>query len=212
MMKNHINIPMFFSLFALVLISCHSSFAIASPQQVYQQAMQEAAHADVKVAQQRLQVAMSLLETRGLWYERMQAAERLLQMRLKVELTWQAMPPVYQGLAAAYTQQHAAPEASPQWLVGMLATLLPGSGHAYLGLWRDALSAALLVVPMLILTLWAARREMGPVTVFFFLITVWLWSGTVFSALSLAQRGSGEAYLLWWQGLWQATALPGQPW
>lgn len=203
---------MFFWFFVLVLISCHSTFAIASPQQVYQQAMQEAAHADVHAAQQRLQIAMSLLEERGLWFERMQAAQQLLQMRLNTALIWQTMPPMYEGLAKAYTQQQVAPEPSLQWLTGLLATLLPGSGHAYLGLWRDALSAFILVMPMLVLTLWAARREMGPVTVFFGLITVWLWSGTVFSALSLAQRGSREAYLLWWQGLWQATALPGQPW
>ena len=70
----------------------------------------------------------------------------------------------------------------------------------------------MLVWPMLLLTLWAARRHMGPVTVFFALITVWLWSGTVFSSMSLAERASFEAYTLWWQGLWQASGLQGQPW
>jgi len=53
---------------------------------------------------------------------------------------------------------------------------------------------------------------MGPVTVFFVLTTLWLWSGSVFSAVSLAERGSFEAYVLWWQGLWQASGLPGRPW
>ena len=98
------------------------------------------------------------------------------------------------------------------WLPGLLATIFPGAGHAWQERWNDAVVAAIMVWPMLILTLWAAYRRMGPVTIFFAMITAWLWSGTVFSAISLAERGDVEAYLVWWQGLWQASALPGRPW
>ena len=94
----------------------------------------------------------------------------------------------------------------------ILATIFPGAGHAWQGRWQDAWVAAIMVWPMLILTLWAASRRMGPVTIFFAMITAWLWSGTVFSSISLAERGGMESYLLWWQGVWQASGLPGRPW
>jgi len=61
-------------------------------------------------------------------------------------------------------------------------------------------------------TFWADRRDMGPVTVFFAMITAWLWSGMVFSATSLAERGGYELYYAWWQQLWQASGLPSKPW
>jgi len=184
----------------------------ASPQQLYQQAIQEAAQGNISRANTRLQAGMQLLAPNHIWYTRMQAASYLLQMRLSQKVTWKPLAPMQQNLAQAYVQQQGVPQASPEWVVGSLATFLPGSGHAYLGLWRDALSAVILVIPMLVLTLWAARRAMGPVTIFFSMITVWLWSGTVFSAVSLAERGSQEEYLFWWKGLWQAAALLGQPW
>ena len=53
---------------------------------------------------------------------------------------------------------------------------------------------------------------MGPVTAFFALVTAWLWSGSVFSAIALAERGGMEAYLDWWRELWRFAAIPGRPW
>ncbi|HCS12297.1 MAG: hypothetical protein COS82_11370 [Zetaproteobacteria bacterium CG06_land_8_20_14_3_00_59_53] len=146
------------------------------------------------------------------WAERMRLAAALISMRTRQAVE----PPAADGLNAAlvnaYAQAHTAPSSADSRTTGLLAALFPGAGHAWLHRWHDAGTAALLVWPMLLLSLWAWRRGMGPVTVFFVLTTLWLWSGSVFSAVSLAERGSFEAYVLWWQGLWQASGLPGRPW
>jgi len=161
--------------------------------------------------------AVDKLRGQGIWRERMQAAGALLEMRkrqvMKPPLTFNPAPnSSHAGLMDQYIHHHPSPELVKAWIPGLLATLFPGSGHAWLGRWHDAAVAAILVWPMLLLTFWAWKRRMGPVTVFFGLLTLWLWSGTVFSAVSLAERGGMEAYMAWWQGLWQFTGLPGRPW
>lgn len=146
------------------------------------------------------------------WRERMQDAAALIAMRSDQRRQWTAVVGPNGALIEAYADTHAAPPAAGTRTVALLGTLLPGAGHAWLGRWHDAAIAALLVWPMLLLTLWSWRRGMGPLTVFLGVITLWLWSGTVFSAISLAERGSFQAYAAWWQGLWQASGLPGRPW
>jgi len=193
----------------------------ASPVSVWNGAMQMAASGHLKEAGAHLSGAAAMISGRsnGLWHERMQLAVLLLDMRRKQSVDGALFSATSvsgwpeTALIQHYIQRYPEPEsnASPV-TAGVLATLVPGAGHAWQGRWRDAAVAALLVIPMLLLTLWAARRRMGPVTLFFALITIWLWSGSVFSAISLVERGTAEAYLLWWQGLWQASALPGRPW
>lgn len=187
---------------------------MAEPQQAYEQAVQLAAAGNDRDAVAMLQGAAAVLpQAQKLWRDRMLVAARLLAMRrdrrMDVALPADA---VESELAAHYLKNHPAPAPARRWHIGLAATLLPGAGHALLGRWHDAVVAALLVWPMIGLTLWAAYRRMGPVTVFFAGITVWLWSGSVFSAMSLAERGALEDYLAWWQGLWQAAGLPGRPW
>ena len=187
--------------------------ASEASRQVYQQAVQLAVQDKSDQAIVALQAASAVLPMRDAWKTRMQTAAILLQ--LKGQQSTQLPSDLgneYLLLAAAYAQSRPQPEVTQTWPVGLLAALLPGAGHAWLGRWHDAGVAAAFVWPLLILTLWAARRHMGPVTVFFALLTVWFWSGTVFSAVSLAERGSFELYLSWWQGLWQASGLPSRPW
>ncbi|MFQ5582676.1 MAG: hypothetical protein ACE5F3_08650 [Mariprofundaceae bacterium] len=185
----------------------------AAPADAYRDAMSLAASGKNNEAIAYLHGALSISPRKDTWRERIAAAAALLSMRSQFQAR-----PVFsedvpqQSLVAAYMRNHPAPEHASPWIAGVMAVLLPGSGHAWQGRWRDAGAVAMMVWPMLLLTVWAAKRRMGPVTVFFGLITVWLWSGTAFSAVSLAERGSVEAYLLWWQGIWQASGLPGQPW
>jgi len=147
------------------------------------------------------------------WQARMQAAAALLRMQQAQQTALEAGDNIYLQLAHRYAQQTPLAINNNTIMPAVLAALLPGAGHAWLGRWHDAWTAALLVLPMLALTLWAMRRKMGPVTVFFSLITLWLWSGTVFSAISLTQRGMAEVYILWWQGCWLASGLTGHvPW
>lgn len=159
-----------------------------------------------------LQGAAAVLNRKP-WRVRMQTAAALLAMRRA-----RALKPVLSNdsmqaeLVKQRLKAYPAPVKTGAWIPALLAALFPGGGHAWLGRWHDAMVAALLIWPMAILTLWAWRRRMGPVTVFFTLLTMWLWSGDIFSVVSLSERGSYEAYMLWWQGLWQAAALPGRPW
>lgn len=180
---------------------------------LYGKAIDLAAAGNDGEASAQLKGGASLLPDGNLWRGRMQLAASLLDMRRRQQvrsIDVDGSPNA--ALASAYMKNWPAPEAESDWMATALAVLLPGSGHAWLGRLHDALTAALLVWPMLLLTLWAAYRRMGPVTVFFAMITAWLWSGTVFSVVSLGERTGYEAYLLWWQGLWQASALPGRPW
>jgi len=191
------------------------AIAAESPaRQVYGDAIELAATGHDSDAVARLQGAAAMLAADDIWAERMELAAGLIGMRRQQAMMFSPVkhPSSHAALAAAYLKQIPGPETTNDWVSGILATVLPGAGHGWQGRWRDALTAALMVWPMLLLTLWAAYRRMGPVTVFFALITAWLWSGTIFSAISLAERGSYEAYLLWWQGLWQASGLPGRPW
>lgn len=198
---------------ALVLASLPAQ---ASPEQAWRQAMSEASDGKLNQAMARLAGAEQVLPSGSLWKQRLQLARGLLQMRREraTELDRLGLQdkPLQMQLMRQYISRNPPPEAGSSLWPGLMAALFPGAGHALQGRWRDAAVAAALVWPMLILTLWAARRRMGPVTVFFALLTVWLWSGTVFSAVSLAERGALESYMLWWQGLWQAAALPGRPW
>jgi len=185
----------------------------AASQQAYEQAIVMAAAGHEREAIARLQGAAAVLPSGDVWQERMALAAELIDMRRQQGFEF-AKPGqfAHARLAVFYLREHARPEIRNSWLSGVLASVFPGAGHAWQGRWRDALVAVVMVWPMLILTLWAAYRSMGPVTVFFAMITAWLWSGTVFSAISLAERGDMESYLVWWQGLWQASGLPGRPW
>lgn len=187
------------------------------PEDVYQQAIRLAAGGHDAEASAMLEGAAQMLGADDVWRERMRVASALLAMRRQRMHGNATLPPAFEPsiharLIARYLKEHPQPEFEHAWLVGGLAALFPGAGHAMLGRWHDAATSAVLVWPMLLLTLWAWRRRMGPVTVFFALITVWLWSGTVFSAISLAHRGGIEQWLSWWQGLWRFSALPGRPW
>jgi len=205
-------------LFSMLLL-CAASSACATPAQVWQQAMQRAAGGHVHEAKAYLagaEASLPVEETN--WRARMRLGIALLDMREHQILTAPVLqtaatnPWMEVQLIAEYLKSHAQPAHASTVMPGLLAALLPGAGHAWQGRWRDAGVAAMLVWPMLILSLWAARRRMGPVTVFFALITVWLWSGTVYSSVSLAERGNLEAYLVWWQGMWMSSGLPGRPW
>ncbi len=189
---------------------------------VWQEVMALAASGHDAEAVAALRAGAWLAASEG-WRARMRSAAALLAMREAArrgrlhaagpaENAAAGLRGVHRMLAARWLKAHPAPEAAPSWPAGLLAALLPGAGHAWLGRWRDAGVAAMLTWPMLLLTFWAARRRMGPVTVFFAAITLWLWSGTVFSAVSLAERGGLEDWLRWWQALWQASGLPGRPW
>jgi len=148
----------------------------------------------------------------GIWQQRAAIAAKLIDMRQRQDVSRLEIASLNGVLLAKYQLLHAPPQPANGRFSGIFATLFPGAGHAWLGRWHDAGIAALMVWPMLLLTFWAAKRKMGPVTVFFALLTLWLWSGSVFSAVSLAERGAFEAYVVWWQGLWQASGLPGRPW
>ena len=198
----------------LALLICMSAQAEAASEQTYQQSLHMAATGHEAESIAALFAAASVLADHDIWKARMQAAAILLDMKRERQATMPAQVEYRDNLAlaAGYAREHQLPAAESSRLAVLLAVIVPGAGHAWQGRKRDAGAAAMLVWPLLILTLWAARRKMGPVTVFFALITVWLWSGTVFSAMSLVERTSQAAYMLWWQGLWQASALPGQPW
>jgi len=198
------------SIFAILLFSTASN---ADPARAYHQALSLAAQGHDSEAMASLSVLAEAMPAEQSWKPRMLAAYELIRIResMAYQLEGDRSNP-YLNLSRAYVVAHAPPDPESTTAVMIAATLLPGAGHALQGRMDDAMTAALMVVPMLILTLWAAKRRMGPVTLFFALITVGLWSGTVFSAISLVERGSAELYSLWWQGLWQASGLPGRPW
>jgi len=188
------------------------AMAQASAQQVYMDSITLAAQNNLQQAVAGLQASRDI-SAEEIWLQRMDLARALFVARAEQGAAEIADGPgTHAKLAHAYQQRVTMPEKQNVWLVRLLSVVLPGAGHAWMGRWADAGVVMLLVWPMLILTLWAAKRRMGPVTLFFAIITAWLWSGTVFSATSLMERGAHEAYLFWWQGLWQAAALPGRPW
>ena len=196
----------------LALLLLLPSTALASPQQAWQQAVAVAAQGDASRASAMLEGASSALLETDPWRARMITASILLTMRAHRSVSPDRALVGNHGLMAQqWLQQHPSPKPVSGWVVGIIATLLPGSGHLWLQRWRDALVVVALVWPLIGLTLWAGRRRMGPVTVFFAMITTWIWSGTVFSAISLAKRGGVEQYMAWWHALWQAAGLPGSP-
>jgi len=186
----------------------------AGPAEAYQQAITVAAQGEDREAVTALAMLVEAMPEHQVWKERMFAAQILIAMRAERQITFppRERPNAHLALASAYAAGYPQMSDAVTWPAAALATLFPGAGHAWQGRWRDAATAALMVWPMLLLTLWAARRRMGPVTLFFALITLWFWSGTIFSSISLAERGNMELYLTWWQGLWQASGLPGRPW
>ncbi|MBL4775139.1 MAG: hypothetical protein JKY87_03685 [Mariprofundus sp.] len=200
--------------FLLAVFICIPATLQAGIPEAYQQAIQLAAQNNSSQATASLNTLIEALPHQPAWQERLQAARQLINMRMNQQsnIPPQSSPNAYLTLASAYANNHPQPHDMNIWPATILATIFPGSGHAWQGRWRDASTAALMVWPMLLLTLWSFKRGMGPVTVFFALITVWLWSGTVFSSVSLAERGNLESYLMWWQSVWQASGLPGRPW
>ncbi len=203
----------------MVLILCSLCLVLpgqsyADAQQQYTEQLQQAAAGHSAQAAESLRRLASGLLPDDPWRARMLTAAGLLEMRTQRQshLPEMAVPTLQQQLAARFIARHPLPETRATWLVATFAVLLPGGGHALLGRWHDVGVVAMLVWPMLGLTLWAARRRMGPVTVFFGLITLWLWSGSVYSAISLHERNMLEQYFSWWQGVWQAAGLPGEPW
>ncbi|MDX8408571.1 MAG: hypothetical protein R8J84_00805 [Mariprofundales bacterium] len=196
----------------LALLLLLPAVALASPQQAWQQAVATAAQGDVSRAAAMLEGAANALPEMDPWHQRMITASTLFTMQSHQTVSPDGKLIGNHGLMAqAWLQQHASPQPVSSWVVGIIATLLPGAGHLWLQRWRDALVVVALVWPLIGLTLWAGRRRMGPVTVFFAMITTWIWSGTVFSAISLAKRGGLEQYMVWWHALWQAAGLPGSP-
>jgi hypothetical protein len=190
--------------------------AHADPGAAYRAAMALAAQGKDGEAIARLQGARDALSAGPAaeqWRGWLASAAALLEMRQDLRLQ-----PTFAETAAAvgrvqdYLATAPPPERGRPWAAALFGAVVPGAGHVWLGRWRDGVKAATLVWPMFLLTVWAWRRRMGPVTVFFAALTVWLWSGTVFSAYSLARRGDLHAYLVWWQGVWQASGLPGRPW
>jgi len=203
----------FFALLWFVLLAylpvCHADSATA-----YRHAVNMAAQGDDRTALATLNALADTAPAQSAWRQRMLAAQQLIRMRMAHQSSFSAQsgPNQYLALASVYAAAHPLLQDIKRWPAILLAVIFPGAGHAWQERWKDAGMAALMVFPMLILTVWAAKRRMGPVTVFFALITVWLWSGTVFSSISLAERGNAEAYMAWWQGVWQASGLPGRPW
>jgi len=200
--------------FALLVFLIYMPVCHADPAAVYRQAVNLAAQGDDRTALATLHALADTLPDVDVWQQRAFAAEQLIGMRVAQQMQFPArtVSNPNLALASAYASAHPLLLDAIRWPATLLAVVLPGAGHAWQGRWKDAGMAAMMVWPMLILTLWAARRRMGPVTVFFAMITIWLWSGTVFSSLSLAERASAEIYMAWWQGTWQASALPGRPW
>jgi len=200
----------------LVILLLVAVPASADPGTAYRAAMDMAAQGRDREAVARLQGALDALPEGagpGEWRGWLASAAALLDMRRELRL----QPTVTETGAAiervnGYLATAPPPEQGRPWVAALFGAIFPGAGHAWLGRWRDGVKAATLVWPMFLLTVWAWRRRMGPVTVFFAAVTVWLWSGTVFSAYSLARRGDLHAYLAWWQGVWQASGLPGRPW
>ncbi len=199
-------------LMALATLLAHVPSAYATADGAWQQALLQAKQGQLSQAADMLRGAAATLPEGDPWRARMRSAAELLAMRAAQRtLPEQPLSGAHAALAQRYLSSHPAPEPAETWIAATLATLLPGSGHAWLGRWRDALVVVIMVWPMVGLTIWAARRSMGPVTLFFAMIATWLWSGTVFSAISLARRGSVEQYEAWWRALWQASGLPGAP-
>ncbi|MCF6208359.1 MAG: hypothetical protein L3J61_03075 [Ghiorsea sp.] len=192
--------------------------ANAAPEQVWQKSMQLAQQGQDRQAIALLEGAILQSGQPTVWTQRFDIAKRLLTLRrdAKINSAYNTLMPnnrnQHDMLMQNWLQTHPIPAVEESIMPGLLAAIIPGSGHAWLGRWGDAGVAAMLVWPLLILTFWAARRDMGPVTVFFALITAWLWSGTVFSATSLAERGDFEMYYAWWQEAWVASGLPSNPW
>ncbi|MDQ6989738.1 MAG: hypothetical protein Q9M19_07635 [Mariprofundaceae bacterium] len=192
--------------------------AQATPDQAWSEAVSLAQQGNDKQAIAMLRGAQLQYSRATLWTQRFSFASRLLKLRqqAKYHNTYVSITLLGQNnheiLLANWLKQHPVPQTSGSTMSGLFAALIPGAGHAWQGRWGDAGVAAMLVWPLLILTFWAARRDMGPVTVFFALITAWLWSGTVFSAVSLAERGDFELYEAWWQEMWMASGLPSRVW
>jgi len=204
------------------MLLCMPILAQATPEQVWQESMALAQRGDDTKAIALLHGAQlqstSKANAANVWNQRFDIAIRMLDLRqrAKHQSDYRSLrlsgSNQYELLMKQWLTQHPLPEVQDSFLPGLLASIIPGSGHAWLGRWGDAGVAAMFVWPLLILTFWAARRDMGPVTVFFALITAWLWSGTIFSATSLAERGDYELYYAWWQQMWQASGLPSRPW
>jgi len=201
-----------------LMLFCAPMFASAAPEQVWQESMRLAQTGQDRQAIAVLNGAILQSGQPTVWTQRFDIAKRLLTLRLdaKINSTYNTLIPNNRNqhdiLMQNWLSQHPIPAVEDSFMPALLASIIPGSGHAWLGRWGDAGVAAMLVWPLLILTFWAARRDMGPVTVFFALITAWLWSGTVFSATSLAERGDFEVYYAWWQQMWAASGLPSRPW
>ena len=203
---------------ALISLVMLPSLASATSQQAWDAAMELARQGSDRQAVAMLHGAALQEEADSSWAQRFEIASQMLELRAKARYRneYQSLAPMpnnqYAMLMGNWLRQHPLPKAEGSSIPGVLASIIPGSGHAWMGRWGDAGVSAMLVWPLLILTFWAARREMGPVTVFFALITAWLWSGTVFSAVSLAERGDFELYYGWWQQMWNASGLPSKPW
>jgi len=200
--------------FMLVALFVYLPVCHADPATAYRQAVNLAAQGDDRAATASFSALAEAMPKQSIWRQRMSAARALIAMRAAHQTVFPAQsgPNSHLALTTAYAASHPLLQEVIRWPATALAVIFPGAGHAWQGRWKDAGMAALMVWPMLMLTLWAARRRMGPVTLFFALITIWLWSGTVFSSLSLAERASAENYMNWWQALWQASGLPGRPW
>jgi len=194
------------------------ALAQAGPQQVWDEAMGQAKLGHDEQAITLLKGASLISAEQNLWIQRFDIASRMLALRenAKHDSIYNVLllsgNNQHEMMLGSWLNQHPLPQTAGSSVPGILASMIPGAGHAWMGRWGDAGVSAMLVWPLLILTFWAARRDMGPVTVFFALMTAWLWSGTVFSAVSLAERGDYELYYSWWREMWVASGLPARPW
>ncbi len=205
-------------MFLLLLASTPASAgepAYQAARMAYDSWIAKAAQGDLRTSVEGLRHLAAGLPANSIWRERCQMAVLLLDMRRQrsLHLPAMAMPSMSYRLVERKWRQLDQLESPPaRWLVLFGAMAVPGGGHAIMGRWHDAWVSFVMTGFMLWLTLWAFRRRMGPVTVFFGVLTVWLWGGTIFSALSLHERYFAEQYMNWWQQLWLASGLPGRPW
>jgi len=182
---------------------------------VYHASIEMAAKGELNNAILSLQAASAVLPEGDIWRERMVGALALLQMRKNQEVTTGWFPRnMYAMLSFGYIRDNPIPanaKSASAWITGLLAAVFPGAGHAWLGRWHDAGVAAFMVWPLFLLTLWSIKRG-SPCSIGLVIVSLWLWSGTIFSAVSLTHRINTDVYMQWWKLIWKASALLGQPW
>ncbi|RMG91470.1 MAG: hypothetical protein D6703_04975, partial [Zetaproteobacteria bacterium] len=184
-----------FAIMVLMFLAAGHAFAAEPVSQTdrmaYESWIAKAAQGDLRSSVKGLNQLAARLPSDSIWHERCQMASLLLEMRRQrsTHLPPIAMPTIsYRLVERKWRQLEQLAPPPPSWLVLAGAVVVPGGGHAIMGRWHDAWVSFVMTGFMVWLTCWAFRRRMGPVTVFFGVMTVWLWGGTIFSAVSLHER------------------------